>query len=413
MRVASALAALLAALVVVVGPARAAVRLTPVTTASQPVYVTHAGDRRLFIVELAGRIRIFDGGALLTVPFLDISAKVSSGGERGLLSLAFHPDHASNGFFYVYYTAIGGNLTVERYHVGANPNQAEAASAATLLSIPHPASNHNGGQLQVGPRDGFLYVGTGDGGGAGDGPCNAQRADVLLGKLLRLDVRKNLNVAPFYGIPSGNPFTGAADPANAIPDEIWATGLRNPWRFSFDRATGDLFIGDVGQNAVEEVDLQRAGSAGGQNYGWKVMEGPSCFSTENCPAATPPCGSAAFTSPIHSYGHGGDDCSITGGYVYRGPANELSGRYLFADYCAGAIRALSPAGAGWQVTSLLAGAGSIGSFGEDASGEVYVTAGNGVWRVTSDSPARQVPALGPVGLVALLLGLLRRVRFRA
>ena len=231
------LATLIWTVLVSAAPARAAIRLTPVATLSSPVFLTHAGDGRLFVVELGGRIRIVDParGGVLPAPFLDIDDKVSGGGERGLLSMAFHPDR--NGLFYVYYTDNTGAVVIERYRVSANRDLADAASGQRLLAVPHPATNHNGGQVQVGPGDGHLYVGLGDGGGQGDETCQAQRRDSLLGKLLRLDVRQNLDRAPFYGIPAGNPFTGAADPINQVPDEIWALGLRNPWRFSFDRVT--------------------------------------------------------------------------------------------------------------------------------------------------------------------------------
>jgi glucose/arabinose dehydrogenase len=249
----------------------------------------------------------------------------------------------------------------------------------------------------------------GDGGSGGDPSCFAQTPGSLLGKMLRLDVRQNLNQPPFYGIPASNPYVGAGDPGGLIPDEIWAFGLRNPWRFSFDRATDDLFIADVGQDAFEEIDLHPAASPGGANYGWKVMEGSSCFSTDACPTGTPACNSPQLTPPIHTYGHGTGDCSITGGYVYRGgAAPELSGKYLFADYCSGQVRTLTKVGAAWQSQPLLAAGGNVTSFGEDSDGGVYLTVGDGVFVLVS--PGRAVPALGGTGLVvmaaALLLGAL-------
>ena len=381
--------------------AQAAIQLAPVMSGGVPVFVTHAGDRRLFIVDLGGRIRIFDpgGGGLLPTPFLDIAAKISTGGERGLLSMAFHPDYASNRLFYVNYTNLAGDTVIERYRTSANPNLADGASGATLLVIAQPFSNHNGGQLQVGPRDGHLYVGMGDGGAAGDPECRAQRPDTLLGKMLRLDIRQNLDRAPFHGIPADNPFVGSRDPGNTVPDEIWAFGLRNPWRFSFDRATGDLYIGDVGQNAVEEIDRQPASSAGGENYGWKVMEGNACFSTSACPAGTPACGSALLTSPIHTYSHASGGCSITGGYVYRGTrAPELSGKYLFGDLCTRRISALSNVGGTWQSEPVAQGNTQLTSFGEDFEGELYATLGNDVFKLVSDSPPPAVPAIGRAGL---------------
>ena len=253
------------------------------------VFLTHNGDRRLFVVELGGRIRIVDPtrGGVLPTAFLDIDDKVSSGGERGLFSMAFYPDR--NGFFYLYYTDNTGAVAIERYRVSANPDVADPNSGQRMLTVPHPADNHNGGQLQIGPGDGYLYAALGDGGGQGDASCNAQTRSSLLGKMLRLDVRQNLNQAPYYGIPAGNPFIGAADQGNQVPDEIWALGLRNPWRFSFDRVTRDLYIGDVGQDQIEEIDVLRASTPGGANLGWKMMEGSRCNSTSGCPAGTPVC----------------------------------------------------------------------------------------------------------------------------
>ena len=272
-------AATLAALAGVTGSVSASGLLrTVVSGLSAPLYVTNASDARLFVVERPGRIRVYAGGALLATPLLDISSKTTTDGERGLLSVAFHPDFASNGYFFVDYTNTAGNIVVERYRITGDPrtsNVADPTSAATLLVIPHPTNNnHNGGQLQIGPTDGYLYIGTGDGGGAGDTPCNAERTDVLLGKILRVDVRQNLNTTPFYGIPPSNPFVGSGDPGGQVPDEIWAIGLRNPWRFSFDRVNGDMYIGDVGQDSFEEVDVQKTGTAAGRNYGWKSDGGP-------------------------------------------------------------------------------------------------------------------------------------------
>ena len=401
--------------------ATAAVVLTPVTTVTAPMYVTHARDQRLFIVERAGHIRIFNRttATLLPAPFLDISSKVSTTVERGLLSMAFHPDYASNGLFFVYYTNLAGDVTIERYHVTADANIADPNSAALLLAIPHPMGNHNGGQLQIGP-EGHLYIGVGDGGGAGDPSCNAQRGDTLLGKLLRLDVRQNVSQAPFHGIPTDNPFLAAGDPGGQIRDEIWALGVRNPWRFSFDRLTGDMFVADVGQATNEEVDLHRAGTAAGQNFGWKVMEGLSCFSTASCPAGTPACNSPALTLPIHQYTHAGGECSITGGYVFRGAAvPELAGRYVFGDYCSGAIRSLRETAPGtWQVQPVVSSSTGLTSFGEDADGGLYATIGNTVFKLTSTTPA-PVPALGfvavaPVALIFIIagVGVLRESRQR-
>jgi glucose/arabinose dehydrogenase len=299
--------------------------------------------------------------------------------ERGLLSAAFHPQYATNGFFFVYYTNTAGNVTIARYAASSgSPNLANPASGVVLLTIPHPTNaNHNGGQLQFGP-DGFLYIGTGDGGSANDPPCNAQRDDVLLGKLLRIDVDQNVGSSPFYGIPPSNPFVGAGLPL----DEIWAKGLRNPWRFSFDRMTGDLHIGDVGQDEREEIDFQPRASAGGENYGWKIMEGTRCGDggSSGCPAGVPACNSPVFKYPIFEYDHSTGDCSVTGGYVYRGSAfPDLAGVYFYGDYCTGKIW-----GSGQLTTPRAAG---LSSFGQDSSGELYLATTNGLFaRVLGSGP---------------------------
>jgi len=386
--------------------ASAAVNLVPIATANQPTYITNNGDQRLFIVERAGRILIFNRttSTFQPFPFLDLTGKVVDlSGERGMFSVAFHPDYATNGFFYVYYTNTVGDVTIERYHVTSDPNIADQNSAATLLDIPHPLNNHNGGQLQVGP-DGFLYAGIGDGGGANDPNCFAQNGQSLFGKLLRLDVRQNLNQAPFYGIPSSNPFLAPNDPADQIRDEIWALGLRNPWRFSFDRSNGDLFIGDVGQNAVEEVDLHRAAAAAGQNFGWKVMEGNTCLSMDGCAAGTPICNSPSFMLPIHTYTHVTGDSSITGGYFYRGSAvADLVGRYVFGDYCTGSIRTLRETSPNvWTVQPLVSGAAFLTTFGQDSAGELYTAAGNTIYKLAATT---SVPALPRASHAPLLLAL--------
>ncbi len=268
--------------------------LGPVTS------IANAGDGRLFLTTQTGRILIVENGTPRSQPFLDIRDLITTDGERGLLSVAFHPRYAENGFFFVNYTNLQGNTVIARYQVAAaNPNQADPASARILLTIEQPYSNHNGGQLQFGP-DGYLYIGMGDGGSGGDPECRAQKPDTLLGKMLRIDVDQNVATPPYYGIPASNPFRGPGAP----PDEIWASGVRNPWRFSFDRETGDLWIADVGQNRREEIDFQPASSHGGENYGWKVMEGTICSSRDSCPASTPACDSAAFTPPVLEYDHG-------------------------------------------------------------------------------------------------------------
>jgi len=339
---------------------------------SQPVFVTSAGDgsNRLFVVERAGRIRVAVNGQLQSTPFLDIRSIVTSSGlEQGLLGLAFHPSYASNGRFFVYYTSTTtsptgstsvGDNTLARYQVSSgNPNVADLASAKTLFAIPDKYLNHNGGMLAFGP-DHYLYVGLGDGGSGGDPDGNGQNRNVLLAKLLRLDVDTGSGVAPYYSVPPTNPFVGQAN----VKQEIWAYGLRNPWRFSFDRGTNDLYIADVGQNLYEEIDRQAAGSSGGQDYGWNIMEGFHCY-----PPTVTSCSQAGLMLPIAEYGHTSGNCSITGGYVYRGPsAPALAGVYLYGDYCSGRIWALQN---GVQ-TELLDTTLGISSFGEDEAGDVYV-----------------------------------------
>ena len=332
-----------------------------------PLFVTAApGDTsREFVVEQTGRIRIVRHDTLLAAPFLDVSALVSCCDEQGLLSVAFHPQYASNGFFYVDYTNPGGDTRVMRYHVSANPDSADPASASLVLGQAQPFSNHNGGLLLFGP-DGDLYVGLGDGGSGGDPQGNGQNLGTWLGKILRIDV----NGGSGYAVPANNPFVGVS---GAKP-EIWAYGLRNPWRFSFDRQTGDLWIGDVGQNLHEEVDFQPASSGGGQNYGWNVMEGLFCYN-----AAT--CSQTGLTLPVLDYTHD-QGCAIVGGYVYRGTKlPEIAGQYFYSDNCTSFIRSFALAGG--QVThrqdwtALAPASEGVTSFGEDARGEMYVTTGAG------------------------------------
>ena len=370
-----------------------AVVLTPVANGLSGITaITNAGDARLFLTLQEGQVVIWDGAAVRSTPFLDVSSLVTCCGERGLLSTAFHPNYAANGIFFVYYTDRQGNPVIARYQRSANdPNVADPSTAAILLTINHPVnSNHNGGQLQFGP-DGYLYIGVGDGGSAFDPPCNAQRTDVLLGKLLRIDVDREANTPPFYFIPTDNPFLTTG------PPEAWAKGLRNPWRFSFDRLTHDLVIGDVGQGSREEVDFQPAGSAGGQNYGWKIMEGTLCTNnTSNCPADVPPCDDPRYTLPVLEYDHGSGRCSITGGYVYRGLAiPDLYGMYVYGDYCAGTIWAAMPQGATWTTATLPIQTGSLTTFGEDVNGELYVGTGGGeLFRI--QTAAVPVPVVGSI-----------------
>jgi len=328
---------------------------------SSPIAITHAGDLsgRLFITLQGGKIVIYDGIQVLATPFLDISSLVISGGEQGLLSVAFHPNYESNGYFYVFYTRLSdGALVIARYHVSAEPNVADASSASILLTIPHPgATNHNGGQLQFGP-DGYLYIGTGDG---GTGGSNSQNGVSLLGKILRLDVN---GAAPY--IPASNPFISNA----AVTDEVWALGLRNPWRFSFDRLTGDLIIADVGQSTWEEVNVQANSSAGGENYGWPCYEGLHAYGS---PAT---CTIGTITNPVTEYNHGTSDsigCSISGGYRYRGSEYpNMVGVYFYGDYCTGRIWGAEPNGSLWTSTQLADTTYGITTFGEGEDGSLYL-----------------------------------------
>jgi glucose/arabinose dehydrogenase len=342
--------------------------LAPVVSGlTSPVYLTApVGDARLFVVEQPGRIRIVKDGQLLTTPFLDISSRVLSGGERGLLSMAFSPQYATNGFFFVYFTSPpNGDIVVERYG-GAVGADVANATPTPVITIPHPgASNHNGGLLTFGP-DAMLYMGTGDGGGGGDPNGNGQNQNVLLGKLLRLDVR----TLP-YIIPTTNPFAGQAGKRG----EIWAYGLRNPWRYAFDRvaAAPTLYIADVGQDRYEEVNVVAASTAG-INYGWNVMEGTHCYPSGNT------CNKTGLQLPVLEYDHGAGSCSITGGFVYRGTAiPEATGQYFYSDYCTGFIASMSGSiGSGftsrtWTVPAV----GNVLSFGEDSAGELYVLSANG------------------------------------
>jgi len=337
-----------------------------------PVHITHAGDGsgRVFVAEKQGRIRVIKNGALQLTPFLDITERVSSDGERGLLSIAFPPLFVSKGYFYAYYTDLVGNIQISRFFLTANPDVADPDSEVKILTISHPGfSNHYGGLLAFGP-DGFLYLGTGDGGGAGDPNNNAQNPAALLGKLLRIDVESG--IVP-YAIPQSNPFV--ANPA--FRGEIWAYGLRNPFRFSFDRLTGDLYIADVGQNLFEEVDVQLAPNSGGQNYGWNIMEAFSCFNNTNPPASfsTPlsTCNEAGLTLPVFQYDHA-QGCAIIGGFVYRGQVvKAMQGLYFYGDECTGRIWGLRRAGTAWQNALLFDTSLNITSFGEDQNGQLLVT----------------------------------------
>jgi glucose/arabinose dehydrogenase len=325
------------------------------------------------VVEKAGRVIILQDGTPLDQPFLDIRSRVGSdASERGLLSIAFHPNYASNGQFFLNYTNLEGDTVIARYQVTDDANVADPNSESILLVINQPAANHNGGHILFGP-DGYLYIGMGDGGQAGDPWGNAQNRNVLLGKILRIDV----DGEPPYAIPPDNPFVGQEE---AQP-EIWAWGVRNPWRMTFDRATGDFYIADVGQNMYEEVHLQPASSRGGENYGWDIMEGAECF------PETETCDKAGLEMPIVVYSHRAGNCSITGGYVYRGPQFPvMHGIYFYADYCSGMLWALNQRAGDWQNRLMLETGMSISSFGEDEQGELYVTDlwGGGVYQVEGD-----------------------------
>lgn len=333
-----------------------------------PVHITHAGDGsgRVFIVEQAGRIRILSNGGL-SGTFLDITDRVRSpfnggGNEEGLLSLAFPPSNSlPSDHFYVYYTQKDGNNRLSRFYLSQDADEADPNSEEIILTFDHPNyQNHNGGQLAFGPQDRALYIGTGDGGGGGDPDGNAQDPSSLLGKLLRIDVETG---GVPYTIPEDNPFIGVP----GYRPEIWALGLRNPWRFSFDRLTGDLYLGDVGQSSWEEIDYQPADSPGGQNYGWNILEGFECYQAPNCDET-------GMTSPVHVYPtHVEGSCSVTGGYVYRGPLSPgMTGIYFFADYCNGKIWGLREESGVWVSQELLDTTTRPTSFGEGEAGFIYL-----------------------------------------
>ena len=337
---------------------------------SNPVFLTQPlNDGRIFVVEQPGRIRIVRNGVLQATPFLDISSRVLCCDERGLLSVAFHPQYATNRFFYVFFTTQpNGDIRIERYTTSvSNPDAADPASSKLIITAPHSQfGNHNGGLLTFGP-DGMLYAGLGDGGGGGDPLHNGQDFNSILASLIRLDV----DGGDPYRIPSDNPFAGQANRRG----EIWAKGLRNPWRYAFDPPTGLLYIADVGQGVREEVDVVTA-TRGGVNYGWPVLEGSGCY-------LGAPCISNGMEPPVLDYTHAGGACSITGGYVYRGSAiPEIRGHYFYSDYCAGFLRSFRyENGAAvdqkdWGLTSSL-----VTSFGKDFAGEMYVLSGNTILRL--------------------------------
>jgi glucose/arabinose dehydrogenase len=362
-------------------PSAAAVKLTVVATGlSDPVLATSPNDgtQRLFIVQKTGSIRIVQNGVLQPGTFFDISKWVSKGGEQGLLGLAFHPSFKTNRKFYVNYTDVNGNTVVREYKASAtSPNHVQSGSGRTIIRIAQPYANHNGGNLAFGP-DGYLYIGMGDGGSGGDPGNRAQNVNSLLGKMLRININFTSG-SKAYRIPSTNPYVGKAG-----LDEIWQRGLRNPWRFSFDKVTGNLWIGDVGQNRYEEVDRAVKASTGagrGYNWGWHVMEGFHCY----VPASG--CSTSGKRLPLLEYSHSTNSrCAVTGGYVYRGTAiPSLVGWYVFGDYCSGEVLAVSSAASSKPAPVTLFGTGSgrmVSSFGQDWAGELYVVdLGGTVYRI--------------------------------
>ena len=340
---------------------------------SAPVFLAQPlDDGRIFVVEQTGRIRVIRNGVLQTASFLDLSLRIGGGGERGLLSVAFHPQYATNKYFYVYFTAPNGDIRVERFTTTANAEVADPATTKLIITAPHSQyPNHNGGLVAFGP-DGMLWTAFGDGGGGGDPLASGQNFNSLLGSLIRIDV----NTGDPYAIPANNPFVGQAGRRG----EIWAKGLRNPWRFAFDGPTGILYIADVGQNAREEVNAQPIATAG-LNYGWNTTEGFICYNATTC-------NQAGLTAPAIDYPNPSGGCSVTGGYVYRGSAIPgLSGHYLYSDYCNRRIKSFRySAGAAvdqkdWGLTS----PGNVSSFGVDFAGEVYVIGGSTIYRIAAGS----------------------------
>jgi glucose/arabinose dehydrogenase len=327
---------------------------------TSPVEITNAGDSRLFVVEKGGKIKILNSnGTTNTTAFLNITGQVTTGSEQGLLGLAFHPNYSSNGLFFINYTNLSGNTVIAKYAVDSgNPNIANASSGSILLTIVQPYANHNGGTLKFGP-DGFLYIGMGDGGSAGDPENRAQNSNVLLGKMLRIDV----NSGTPYSIPNDNPYVGVAG-----ADEIWAIGLRNPWKFSFDKIKNNLWIADVGQDNIEEINIAGTSQAG-LNYGWHCYEGDVAFNTTGCPSR------ASMKFPVKVINHSTGACSVTGGYVYNGTTYpNFKGLYFFSDYCNPQIGMMTTAG---TVTYSEAYIGNnFSTFGEDINGELYIAAIN-------------------------------------
>ena len=345
------------------------------TGLASPVFLTQPlDDGRIFVVEQAGRIRVVRDGVLQTTPFLDIQSRVGSGGERGLLSVAFHPQYATNRYFYVYFTALNGDIRIERFTTTANPEVADPATTKLIITTPHSQfANHNGGLVAFGP-DGMLWAAFGDGGSGGDPLGNGQNFNALLGSMIRI----NVNAGDPYAIPANNPFVGVAGRRG----EIWAKGLRNPWRFAFDAPTGILYIADVGQGEREEVNAQPI-TTGGLNYGWNITEGFACYNATTC-------AQTGLTAPAIDYTHDAGNCSVTGGYVYRGSAiTGLQGHYLYADYCSRWLRSFRYSNGQavdqklWDVTA----PGNVPSFGLDYDGEMYLIAGSSIYRIAAEAVA--------------------------
>jgi hypothetical protein len=351
---------------------------------SNAVGLTNANDGsgRLFVIEQAGVIKIIENGNTLPTPFLDINSIVINGlGERGLLGLAFHPNYQSNGHFFVHYNNNSGDTQISRFTRNAsNPNIADVASELKIILIDQPDlagyENHKGGSIRFGPNDGYLYVALGDGGSGGDPGNRAQNKQLLLGKMLRIDVNQSTVVNP-YDIPSTNPFVGNG----TTLDEIWAIGLRNPWQFSFDRLTGDLWIGDVGQNAREEINFQLATSPGGENYGWRCYEGTQTYNTSGCLSM------GSYVFPLFEVPHSsGGGNSLTGGFVYRGPNACLNGYYFAAEYLRDTVYTIAPQVLGGTVNKrIFAGINNIAAFGEGDDGELYAVkrgSSSTIYRIT-------------------------------
>jgi len=397
-----------AALAAAIASAQPSITLTPLGSSgnvSAPLHVATPNDDtgRLFVVSQEGVIKIFANGDYLATPFLDITSLVTYGDEQGLLSMAFHPHYATNGFFYVYYVdklTTPGSVTIARYSVSAaNPNVADPASAQIVLVIPNPLDDtHRGGRLEFGP-DELLYAGIGDSGGVGDPENRAQNTGSLFGKLLRIDVNGTGAVPcgqsdPMpYAIPPSNPFVGVSGAC----EEIWAYGFRNPWRYSFDRSTGDLFIADVGEDSWEEIDFQPASSLGGENYGWRLMEGDHCY---NPPAA---CDDGTLVHPILEYSHGSSRCAVIGGFRYRGTLiPDMAGMYVYGDLCTGEVFGATLSGGTWTAQTLKDTTYVLSGFGEDEAGELYLTGLTGLaYRLeTTPYPSPSISALAPSPILA-------------